>query len=592
MSTLIGDVDEQTGSIRRLLGQLRPLLEVLRGHLPMLWTAIAFGIVSQALLVAVAATGAAMVGRVATGARAADLLPLLVVLVVLVVLQAGAHFADTYVAHVGAFRALADLRQRGYEAIERLAPAYTTGRRSGDLASVAMGDVELLELFFAHTIGPLVVALVVPLVTVVAVGVIEPAVGLTLLPFLLLVATVPSWLHRRGEAQGAIERAATGALAARLVDDVQGVREVLAFNAADHQVAGLNRDGHTLRRVQVVHASRVGVEKAVTDVLVTAGVLAVVLTASAMVAGGDLDGALLPIVVVVAASAFVPVTTLGQTAVEIGRIGAAAERLEALLAATPAVVDRAAVAPARDFAPNVTFEDVHFRYSPELPEVLRGVSFSVRKGETVALVGHSGAGKSTCASLLLRLWDVVGGAIRIDGTDVRDMPQDRLRKLVSVVSQDVYLFNTTLSDNLSLGRPGATFEEVRRAAEVASVDEFITSLPNGYATVVGERGTRMSGGQRQRIAIGRALLRNTPILVLDEAVSNLDAESEELVRSAMAQATTDRTTLVIAHRLSTIRAADRVVVLERGRVVEGGTFARLINRGGPFTHLVEAGLDW
>lgn len=586
-----GDVSERPGSLRRLLGQLRPLLDVVGAHLPMLWWAIGFGLAAQVLLVAVAATGAGMVGLVATGAGAEVLRGWLAVLVGLVVCQAAAHFGEVYASHVGAFRALADLRQRCYEAIERLAPAYTVTRRSGDLASVSMGDVELLELFFAHTIGPLVVALVVPVLVVVAVAVIDPVVAVVLLPFVVAVATVPSWLHRWGEAQGAVEREVTGALAARLVDEVQGVREVLAFGAAEHRVHALAAEGRRLKRAQVAHASRSGVEKAVTDVLVTAGVLAVLAAAAAAVADGRMDPALLPLVVVAAGSAFVPVTTLSQTTVEMGRIGAAAERVDVLLRARPAVVDLVDAAPQRPLAPRVQFSDVRFRYGPDLPEALAGVSFTVAPGETVALVGSSGAGKSTCAALLLRLWEVGDGAVRIDGVDIRDLPQDRLRELVSLVPQDAYLFNESVAENLALARPEASEADIRDVARQALVAEFVEAMPDGYATVLGERGTRLSGGQRQRVAVARTLLRGAPIVVLDEAVSSLDAESEDLVRAAMAEAGRDRTTLVIAHRLSTIRTADRIVVLDHGRVVEEGTFAVLIDRSGPFAQLVEAGLN-
>lgn len=415
MTATVFDVEERRGSLRRLLRQLRPLLDVLRGYLPSLAGTVTCGILSHALMIAVGAVGASMVGQVATGADRAQLEPQLLLLLGLVLAQAAAHFGDTYIAHVAAFRALADLRQRAYQAIERLAPAYTTGRRSGDLASVAMSDVELLELFFAHTIGPLLVAIVVPSLAVVAVGAVDPMLAATLLPFLLAIATIPSWLHRRGESQGAAEREATGGLAARLVDDVQGIREVLAFDAADHQIAGMTREGRHLQQVQVAHASRVGMEKAVTEGLVTLGTLAVLTVAGRLVGEGALDLALLPAVVVVAAGAFVPVTLLGQAAVEMGRIGAAAERLDVLLRATPAVTDRVDRGPARPLRPAVTFDEVGFRYAPGLPVAVDGVTFDIEPGETVALVGPSGAGKSTCASLLLRLWDVEEGAVRIGG---------------------------------------------------------------------------------------------------------------------------------------------------------------------------------
>jgi ABC-type multidrug transport system fused ATPase/permease subunit len=214
------------------------------------------------------------------------------------------------------------------------------------------------------------------------------------------------------------------------------------------------------------------------------------------------------------------------------------------------------------------------------------VSFGIEPGEAVALVGHSGAGKSTCANLLLRLWDVQAGSVTVDGIDVRDLLQRDLRSLISVVPQDVYMFHASVADNLRLGNPDATDDEVRRAARLAQAMSFIELLPDGFDSVLGERGASISGGQRQRLAIARALLRDAPILVMDEAVANLDAESEASLREAMAEVARDRTTLLIAHRPSTIRTADRVVVLDRGRVVESGTYDELIASGGHLATLL------
>jgi ATP-binding cassette subfamily C protein CydCD len=209
----------------------------------------------------------------------------------------------------------------------------------------------------------------------------------------------------------------------------------------------------------------------------------------------------------------------------------------------------------------------------------------------VALVGRSGAGKSTCASLLMRFWDVDAGAVRIGGTDVRDLPVDSLRRLVSIVPQDIHLFDDTIAANIALGRPEATPAEIERAARAAQAHDFITRLPRGYDTPCGEPGARLSGGERQRIAIARAFLRDAPVLILDEAASNLDAENEQAVQAAIDELRRNRTVLVIAHRPSTIRSADRIVVLEGGRVAESGRHDALIRRHGAYAQLLAAGPD-
>ena len=229
----------------------------------------------------------------------------------------------------------------------------------------------------------------------------------------------------------------------------------------------------------------------------------------------------------------------------------------------------------------VRFEDVRFTYPAAKggepnPPVLKGLSFSFRTGETVALVGASGGGKSTAARLLQRFWDVDGGRISINGTDVRELTLENLRDIVTVVPQEVYLFNMSVAENLRLARLSATDAEIHEAARRARAEEFIEKLPKGYDTVIGERGLRLSGGEKQRLSIAQAFLKNAPVLVLDEASANLDAENERLINQAVEHLKQGRATLVIAHRVSTIRAADRIVMVENGRVAGEGTYAQLM----------------
>jgi ABC-type multidrug transport system fused ATPase/permease subunit len=240
------------------------------------------------------------------------------------------------------------------------------------------------------------------------------------------------------------------------------------------------------------------------------------------------------------------------------------------------------------FSRQIEFRDVSFHYGEgfDLP-ALEDVSFKVRAGETVAIVGQSGAGKSTLINLIPRFYDVVEGAVLIDGHDVRDLRIASLRRSIAVVTQETHLFNDTVLANIAYGAYSADGDDeaVRRAARAALAEEFISKLPKGYNTVTGERGLILSGGQRQRIAIARALLRNAPLLLLDEATSALDAESERLVQDALDRLMADRTTIVIAHRLATVRAADRIVVMDRGTIVEEGTHATLTNHGGLYARL-------
>jgi ATP-binding cassette, subfamily B, bacterial len=282
-----------------------------------------------------------------------------------------------------------------------------------------------------------------------------------------------------------------------------------------------------------------------------------------------------------------PLTRLGTTLDEYERAKASARRTFGLLETPAAIVEREHPQRLPRAQGEVVFDRVEFRYPSRQSElaVLDGVSFRVSPGEILGIAGPTGAGKSTIIKLLLRFYDVTGGAVRLDGHDVRDLALADLRQNIALVSQDVYLFHGTVRENIAYVTPDAPIEEVVRAAQLAQLHDFVASLPQGYETLVGERGVKLSGGQRQRLSIARAILKNAPILILDEATSSVDTETERAIQQSLRTITAGRTALIIAHRLSTLRHADRILVLRDGRVAEEGHHADLVARGGTYADL-------
>ncbi|MFN8635651.1 MAG: ABC transporter ATP-binding protein [Chloroflexota bacterium] len=547
------------------------------------------GLAHAAAVIALTVVSALLVRVAAIGG---DLTPWLWTLGIMVPVTAFLTWAESWLAHDLAYRLLAEMRIDMYRALDPLAPGYLLRRRTGDLVSVVTADVELIEYFFAHTIAPAFVAVLVPLGVLIALGVIGWPMTLALLPFLVAVGLSPVVGQKASEGAASDARRQLGLVNAHIVDSVQGLRTVAAFNYGEGRLAEIAANGRALSVAQLRFLHHQAIQSGVIEMLTALGGLAVMVVGGTLANQGQLAPTLVPLATLLSMQAFGPVTDIAKVAKQLAETLASSRRVFAVHDEPVTLLDgpRHTLPERQQTAPGVSFEDVTFSYGPGEPQALKGVSFTVEAGQTVALVGRSGAGKTTAAHLLLRFWDPTDGRITLGGVDVRELKLDALRQHVGLVAQDTYLFNASLGQNLKLARPDAPDTDVDRAVSLANADAFVEQLPEGYETRVGERGAHLSGGQRQRIAIARALLKDAPILVLDEATSHLDAASELQVRGALDRLMRDRTTLVIAHRLSTIRNADKIVVLDDGVVAEQGTHDELLSRGGVYARLVAAQL--
>ena len=569
----------------------RRLIYPIRPHLGLMSLAVISEILRQVSGIGVAVLGAALFARAVAGTAIEELYPYAAAMIILGLARGTFGYLGPYLSHVAAFRILVDLRDEFFWAIEPLAPAKLARRRTGDLVSTAVSDIELLELFFAHTAGPAVVAFIVPIIALTALATINLLLAEALLIFLILLILMPRLAFWLGTTLGERLRGQQALLNSQELDTIQGMKEILSFGYSRQRLEELSENSATLLALQARQARNIGLQSAAKISIVSAGILAVLLCASILVRQNSLAPGFLPITMILASSVFLSITSVVEISKQLSLTRAAARRLFLLLDEQPAVRDESGLDPAvpiESIEPSISLQDVSFRYAPDEPLILSSISLEIPAGSTVALVGTSGAGKSTVINLMLRFWDPEAGRILLGGSDLRRYPMMQLRRLFSVVSQDVFLFSDSIRENIRLGRPEASDAEVEEVASRARIHDFIITLPQGYDTLVGERGVRLSGGERQRIAIARALLKGAPILVLDEATSSLDAENERAIKEALMERREGRTTIMIAHRLSTVVDADWIFVINGGRVVEQGRHEDLIARKGRYARLVEA----
>ncbi len=502
-------------------------------------------------------------------------------LICLYVLRFGCKYFIGFWGHVMGARMESRMREDLFDAYERMSFAFFDKNKSGDLMSRLVSD--LFDISEAAHHGPefLLIGLVEVVGAFVILGTIN--VPLTCVLALITAALVAynAWANVRMKAIFTENRVGISKVNSQVEDSLAGIRVVKGFAAEGTERSKFRscNDAYLVSKTNMYRA--MGTYQASISGMMGALNTLVLVYGGWLIAQGQMQAADLATYALYISMLTTPIENILNFTETFQKAIAGFKRFVEMVEAVPDVTDAPDARPIEVSEGHIVYEGVRFAYEGAEP-VIRGLDLDIAPGETIALVGPSGGGKSTTCSLLPRFYDVAAGSISIDGQDVRSVTQKSLREAIGIVQQDVYLFDGTIADNIAYGRPGASAEDIREAARLANIDAFIQSLPEGYNTQVGERGARLSGGQKQRIAIARVFLKDPKILVLDEATSALDNESEHAVQESLARLSAGRTTLVIAHRLSTIRDADEIVTVDAGRVVERGTHEQLLALGGTY----------
>jgi len=551
------------------------------GIATVLWARVLSRIISQVFL---------------QGRTLGDVGSLLIVLLVIAVARAGAMWASEVTANRVAGQVKADLRERLFAHVLALGPAYVRDERTGELVNTAVEGVESLDAYFSQYLPQLALTVLVPVTFLVLVFPLDALSGLVLL---LTAPIIPVFMLLIGNLADAMARKqwqSLSRMSAHFLDVLQGLMTLKLFGRARDQAQVIAQISDHFRETTLGVLRVAFLSALVQEMVATLSTAIVAVEIGLRLLYGRLSFEQALFVLILAPEFYLPLRLLGtRFHASVSGLTAARRIFEVLESRQ---VDKDASrqgAPlfscplARVSLSTIQFENVHYAYDDGARPALNGVSFQMDPGQRVALAGPSGAGKSTVAHLLLRFIEPQRGEIWVGETLLLDVPAAVWREQVAWVPQNPYLFNTSVAENIRLARPNANMDDVIRAAQAAHAHEFIQALPQGYDTLIGERGARLSGGQAQRLALARAFLKDAPLLILDEATSNLDPETEDFIRESIERLMQNRMTLIIAHRLSTVYRADRIVVLDRGRVAEMGTHALLLNQHGVYWQLVNAG---
>ena len=496
---------------------------------------------------------------------------IITVMIVIAVLRGILHYVEQYCNHFIAFKLLAIIRHKVFAALRKLCPAKLEGRDKGNLISIITTDIELLEVFYAHTISPIAIATLTSIIMVIFIGRYHWLAGLlALAAYLIVGVAIPMWNGKRGSQKGMEFRTNFGELNSFVLDSLRGLDETIQYGQGEKRKEQMSERSKNLAGMQESLSKMEGSQRSFTNMVILLASFGMLALTIWLYAKGEMgfEGILTCIIAMM--GSFGPVVALSSLSNNLNQTLASGERVLSLLEEMPLVeeipgdVETSGAESMEYEFTGAEAENVTFAYGEEV--ILDNYSLKLQPGKITGIHGASGSGKSTLLKLLMRFWDVQDGSVSVDGTDVRKIPTKHLRDMESYVTQETHLFHDSIANNIAIAKPGASREEIMEAAKKASIHDFIMTLPKGYDTEVGELGDTLSGGEKQRIGIARAFLHECPLILLDEPTSNLDSLNEGIILKSLKESTKKKTVVLVSHRVSTMNVADVVYEMKNGRI--------------------------
>lgn len=545
---------------------MRRLIVELDSLAPIMAITITMGVLGYLAAIAIAVFGAVAIGTTLGDITFISFKGAIIVMLVCAVLRGLLRYAEQLSGHYIAFKILAILRDKVFTKLRKLAPAKLESKEKGNLISLITSDIELLEVFYAHTIAPIAIAILTNLIITIVLYLINPMFGILGAVFFLIVGFAIPYVSSMIAKEAGVEyRKDFAESNSYLLDSLRGLKETLLFNNGRKTLDKINENSIKLNKSMHKIKTHEGIIRALTDLTVMIAILTFVAVGFGTYISGSISFSEMIIGIVIIASSFGPVVALSNLSNNLLHTFACAERLFDLLDEKPYVEE---VSGEETIESNsIEYSNVTFSYPGRKDDVLSNVSLEIKKGDKVALIGKSGIGKSTFVKLLMRFWDVNEGSIKIDNKDIKDITTKSLRESQTLVSQETYLFDDTIMENIKIGNRNATDEEVVEAAKKASIHNFIETLPQGYNTKVGELGGLLSSGEKQRIGLARAFVNEGDVLILDEPTSNLDTLNEAQILKSIKENCMDKTIVLISHKKSTTAVCDKILKIEDRKII-------------------------